>query len=154
MKSVLFAFLFSAAMAPVVSAQNNSSGAGAAKPAFSLDAVTTPARQAGNINYLFSLSEQDFNNQSYVFYTDSNATVAHIRIGGNDIRLTGGHNPENIMTYTGKGYTITLTINKQSNDNKGGRNSLKTKAMLVVYKSGGGVVGNKVTGIQINNGQN
>lgn len=145
MKIILSIILFCSFLIRGASAQD-----GSAKPAFSVNAVTPPARQSGNLNYLLSLSEQNFKNNQYVFYTDSNATVAYINVDGKILRLTGGTNPEHIMAYFGNGYTVTLGTGKNMDVNNTG--SLKIAATLAIYNRTGNVVVEKVTGEQFNAG--
>jgi len=120
-----------------------------AKTPFSITALTAPNRQVGKINYLLALSNEDFQNKQYVFYTDSNARIAHININGKDIRLTGGPNAEHIMAYVGEGYTVTLhncpIASKNTTDTKG---NLTVVSTLVIYNNMGQAVVKKVTGNQ------
>jgi hypothetical protein len=156
MKTIFSLFLFGAFISPAVLAQNNLSKDVSSEPSFSVDAVNPPVGLSGKTNYMLSLSDKDFNNKVYVFYTDSNATVAHIRINGNDTRLTGGPNPENIMAYTCKGYTITLSENKKPTSDVNittGTNQQKMEATLVIY-TGTETVGKKVCGVKINDAKN
>jgi hypothetical protein len=116
----------------------------------SVDVVIPPSQQMGNTNYLLSLSDQDFKNQKYIFYTDSSATVAYIKIDGVGVRLTGGPNPENIMAYTCKGYTVTLNTNKKTPESATNNNcNYKIQATLVIYRNSGSMA-KQVTGVQIN----
>jgi len=110
--------------------------------------VIPPSHQTGNSNYLLSLSEEDLKNNKYVFYTDSSATVSYLTINGSIIRLTGGLNPENIMAYVGKGYTVTLTTNKNTASVDGA--NMKITASLVIYNQSGQVLVKNVTGKEIN----
>ena len=137
MKSVFFATFFGLVIISTVSAQNNS-----AAPKFLVGAVVPPTQEVGNSNCLLALSDQDFKNKKYVFYTDSNATVAYVNINGTNLRLTGGPNPENIMVYTCKGYTLTL---KKS----GSQGNSSNTATMVIYDKMGQAVINKVTGTGI-----
>jgi len=144
MKIVFSLLLSSLLTVSVVSAQNEVS----AKEPFSVDVVNpAPIAQKGNAGYLLSLTEQDFKNGNYVFYTDSNATIAHVRINGNDIRLTGGENGEHIMAYVCKDYTVTLSTNNADSHRE--LDNGKMEGMLVIYNSMGQVVGKKVTGTVI-----
>ena len=112
MKAIFSIILVGSLLVSKVSAQNKPSEGEAQGKSFSIMAVTPPANQTGATNYTLSLSDLDFKSQKYVFYTDSNATVAYININGNKIRLTGGANPEHIFTYVSKGYTVTLSVAK------------------------------------------
>jgi len=149
MKIIFSIILFGGLITSTVFAQNDSP-----KPAFSVDIVTPTNKQAGNMNYLLSLSDKDLKNQKYVFYTDSNATVAYVRINGDMVRLTGGSNPENIMAYTAKGYTVTLKLNQNTSNeilnNTEDHISVKKEATLVIYSNSGKSVVSNVIGAQIN----
>lgn len=122
----------------------------ASKPAFTIDEVIPPNAQSGSSNYLASLSGEDLKNGKFIFYTDSNSTVAHIRINGMDIRLTGGPNPEQIMAYTCKNYTVTLSVSKKtpvkSESNGDDLSTLKIEGILTIYSAGGQAVSNPITG--------
>jgi hypothetical protein len=151
MKTFSALILFFSFAISMVSAQNNSPKK--AEP-FTVDAVTPPNHQTGSTNYTLANSEQDYKNGKYVFCTDSNATVAYLTINGFTIRLAGGPNPENILAYTGKDYTVTLSISKTNSnkilDNADDYISVKVDATLVIYNGAGKVVGKKVTGEKIN----
>ncbi len=117
---------------------------------FVLDTVAPMAPPGGHSNYLVSLTEDDFKHDRFVFYTDSNATMAFLRINGNDLVLTGGPNPEHIMAYTSKYFTATLSVSKStpvvntglSDDKK----VMKIEGRLCVYNSKGQMVAKDVTG--------
>lgn len=147
MKTILFTFFFGSLLLSSVSAQNS---APKTKTPFSIATLTAPVRQTGKVNYLLALSQEDFQNKQYIFYTDSNAKVAHININGKDIRLTGGPNAEHIMAYVGEGYTVTLhnspVASENTTDKKGNLNVVTT---LVVYNKMGRAVVEKVTGNQV-----
>lgn len=153
MKTIFSTILFSLFIIFNASAQNSFTQNNSAKPVISIDAVAPPNQQSGNSNYLLSFSEEDYKNKKYVFYTDSNGSVAYLTINGNSLRLTGGQNPEHIMAYTGYGYTAIL-----SNDKKGSEDASdmdengdwKISATLTVYSKTGQVLVKKVDGIQIN----
>jgi hypothetical protein len=146
MKSILFSLFFSSLISLTASAQNTP----AKKEAFSIAAVTVPHKQTGKVNYQLALSPEDFQNKQYIFYTDSNARVAHITINGKDIRLTGGPNAEHIMAYSGEDYTVTLhnetATDGNALDNKGNLTAVTT---LVIYDKMGRAVVRKVTGNQV-----
>jgi hypothetical protein len=137
----------------VASAQNVSSEHQNAEPAFSMEAVTPPGSYHGNINYQLASSAEDLNKQNFILYTDSNATVAYIKINRTAVRLTGGPNPENIMTYLGSGYTVTLRVTKKYSTivkgNSDDEKTVKIDATLVIYDKSGKAVGEKATGCQI-----
>lgn len=139
MKAIFFIIIFGALIVPAASAQTT-----AKNPPFQVGTVVAPDHQAGKKNYLLSLSPEDFSNKKYVFYTDSNATVAYINIGGNRLRLTGGPNAEHIMAYVGNGYTVTLK--NTPNPNEKGKNMTGT---LVIYDKMGQAVVENVAGLQI-----
>lgn len=145
MKAIFSAILLSSFFLFSTSAQTTQ-----AKEPFALAAVTTPHKLKGKVNYLLALSKEDFQNKQYVFYTDSNARVAHITINGKDIRLTGGPNAEHIMAYAGGGYTITLSnpgaVSGNTTDNKGNLTSVTT---LVIYNKMGQTIVKQVTGNQV-----
>lgn len=144
MKTIFLIAVFVSILFIPASAQNTP-----AKTPFSIAALTTPNRQIGKVNYLLALTNEDFQNKQYVFYTDSNARVAHININGKDIRLTGGPNDEHIMAYVGGGYTVTLhnstVANRNMTDKKG---NLTVVTTLVIYNKMGQAVVEKVTGSQ------
>ena len=145
MKTIFFTFLLGSFTLLTATAQNTT-----AKEPFSVSAVTAPHKQAGKVNYLLALSAEDFQNKQYVFYTDSNARVAHITINGKDIRLTGGTNAEHIMAYVGGGYTVTLhnstATSGNAMDKKGNLTSVTT---LVIYNKMGQTIVRQVTGNQV-----
>jgi hypothetical protein len=154
MKSFFFIILFGLVIISTTSAQNSSESV---RSLVTMDVVTPPSQQIGNSNYLVSLSEKDFNSKQYVFYTDSNATVAHLSINGISLRLTGGYNPENIMAYTGSGYTVTLSTDKrvaQPATNSDDESNFKIAATLVIYDRSGQTIVKKVMGSQINRVKN
>jgi hypothetical protein len=151
MKTIFSILILGSLITTAASAQNSS---GSEKPSISLDAVTVQTHQAGNLNYLLSTSDQDFKNQKYVFCTDSNATIAYISINGFLLRLTGGPNAEHIMAYTGSGYTVTLSRDKNvspsSSPAPDDQSNLKIQATLVIYAKNGQAVAKKVIGTQFN----
>ncbi len=148
--TILVIFLATAA----VSAQNNNVKTKQGKQPISVETFTLAPVQTGNTNFQYSLTENDFNNKQFVFYTDSNATVAYMKIDGFTRRFTGGANPEHIMTYTGGGYTITLSFNNNATRkiilNEDDRMGVKSDGSLAIYNNKGQVVGEKVTGMQVN----
>jgi hypothetical protein len=144
MKTISFIIFLSVVIFSTVSGQSNSE-----KPPFSVGTVTPPIHQTGKPNYLLSFSEQDFNNGKYIMYTDSNATVAYININGNILRLTGGPNPEHIMAYTCKGFTVTLSNPANASLNNLDENgNLKVVASITIYNKMGQAVVEKVTDAQ------
>jgi hypothetical protein len=147
MKTIFSLFLFGALSITTVFAQVT---AGPNGKLFSVDAVTPPAQQTGNSNYLISLSDEDFTNQKYVVYTDSNATVAYLRINGTLVKLTGGLNAEHIMAYTTKNYTLTISVTKKSPDAKASNpddlRATKIEGMMNVSNSKGQAVVRKFSG--------
>lgn len=124
-------------------AQNNSE-----KAPFLIGEVEIPGQQAGRLNYLLSLSQQDFNNQIYVFYTDSNATVAYININGRKLRLTGGTNPEHIMAYAGYDYTVTINNARKDMNSTNSKDKWGISGTLVIYNKMGQAVVEDVQGTQ------
>jgi hypothetical protein len=152
MKTIFSFLLVGSLLIHTASAQKAVEQNQQAKPPFSVGEVTPLFTPVGNINFLFSLSAQDYKNQKYVFYTDSTATVAYINIDGNTIRLSGGSNAEGIMTYISKNYTVTLSMHniaakaKYANDD---HSQTTLDGTLAIYNSAGKVVGKKVTGIKI-----
>jgi len=143
MKAIFSIILFISLIISSASAQNS-----LVSPPISLGVVIPPSHQTGNSNYILSLSDEDFKNNKYVFYTDSSATVAYLAINGSVVRLTGGSNPENIMAYVGNGYTITLSITK--NTGAADEGNLKITATLVIYNQPGQVLVKNATGSMLN----
>ncbi len=143
----------------VILGQNGTTQNAVAKSELVLEPLSTLTQPVGKLNYIFSGSAEDFKNNKYVFYTDSNATVAHLVVNGTPIRLTGGPNPEHIMAYTNKEYTVTLSINKPKTIGDADKNTVdnhentEVDATIVVYDYTGHVLGAKVTGIQINSAE-
>jgi hypothetical protein len=154
MKSLFSTILFGLVLTSTGSAQNSS---GVAKLPFLIGVVAPPSQQTGNSNYLLSLSEKDYKSKIYVFYTDSNATVAHLTINGVNIRLIGGPNPEHIMAYVNNNYTVTLSPDKkvsQPSTNSDDESNFEMSATLAIYNRKGQVVLKKVTGSQTNRVKN
>jgi hypothetical protein len=156
MKPIFFIFLLCVLINVTAHAQKAAtSSAREAKPAFSVESVIPHGTAIGRTNYSVSFSGQDFKDRNYVFFTDSNATVAYIKVNGIMLRLTGGPNPEHIMTYTGGGYTVTLDVTKKISagslaDDSDDKSNLKIEGTLAIYNHSGQVVGKKFTGIQTN----
>ncbi len=155
MKPFFLSFLIAISISQVVSAQHNPTQNGTAKPSFSVDKIVPPSQLSGNNNYLLSLNKKDFSTRSYVFYTDSNATIAHISINGTSLRLTGGLNAENSMSYNCKDYTVTLNdINKsasQGGNTDGNPNRVEIATSLIIYTNTT-VIGEKLVGVEIKQG--
>jgi len=146
MKTIIsFIFILVLSNSPAFAQQKTPS-----KVPFTIDAVVPPGVQSGGSNYLASLSGEDLKNARYIFYTDSNSTVAHININGTDVRLTGGPNPEQIMAYTCKNYTVTLSVSKKtpikSESNGDDISTLKIEGILTIYTAGGQAISKPITG--------
>ena len=136
MKTIFTTLILGILIIPVVSAQNSPTHKLDEKGNILVAIVTPPAKQTGSANFLLSLNEKELHNKTYEFYTDSNATVAHVNINGNEIRLTGGPNAEHIMTYSGKGYTFTISFDKKANQamsNNPDGSMVEIETTLVVY---------------------
>lgn len=153
MKTIFSIILFSLlAISPVMSQSSSVNLDKTVRP-ISVETFTSSNSQVGNTNYRFSLSDEDFAKRQFVFYTDSNATVAYLKLNGFEIKMNGGPNPEHIWAYTCKGFTVTLSIDntgaKTAESNEDDHISVKATGTLVVYNNKGQVIGNKVTGVKV-----
>ena len=150
MKAISSVILISLISSASLFAQTNTTHPLPPRLPFVLDSLTPMVPPGGNNNYIVSLTDEDFKNRKYVFYTDSNATVAFLRINGNDVTLTGGPNPEHIMAYTSKYFTATLSISKTTAAAKEGdaddKKMMKIEGHLCVYNSRGQMVAKDITG--------
>ena len=154
MKTIISILLGCLITTATIFAQSQNSGSVQGSQPFSIESFASTNTQVGNTNYQYSFSEKDLKNSLVVFYTDSNATVAYIKINGFTYKLSGGPNPEHILAYNGSGFTVTLSFSNNTTRsillNSDDRMGVKSEGTLAVYNNKGQVIGKAVTGMQVN----